>query len=214
MNRPNIQLAILALMIILFSTSGCGGFNALPFIATKTPYPTYTPYPTVTPYPTITDYPTYTPYPTFTEVPTYTPAPPTATPIPALWNVKVISVEKSLNFGNLIFTKAQNSEFLIITIEYTNMGQNRTDFSPMSVLLLFPDGSSYPGGAYTVYDYQSESSNKVTNFITEEPIINYLNPGETRREKFAWVMWTGNVDKKFLLLFPETKPIDVIVPNQ
>ena len=73
MNRPNrFQLVIFVLLIIMFSTSGCEVFNALPFVATATSYPTYTPYPTVTPYPTITDYPTYTPYPpypTFTEGP-------------------------------------------------------------------------------------------------------------------------------------------------
>jgi hypothetical protein len=192
-SHKRLQTVIFDLLFVMFSTSGCAVLNALPFMATATPYPTYTPYPT------------------------FTPPSPTVTLVPERWSVKVISTVMARGFGVLYFTDEQKAEFLIITIEYTYLGQKTTEFSPMSVVLLFPAGSTYPGGAIATTFYQSESNSTVTNFTTEAPILTYIKPGQTKIEKFGWGLTSdGNTHyagTKLRLLFPETKSIDITIGN-
>jgi len=175
----------LAIWVLILSTIACSSGQ---FLATATPYPTLTPYPT------------------------YTPNPPTATPIPARWDVKVLSAIKSKSFGEWYYAEDLKSEYIIVTLEYTYRGERTTSFSPQTVILLFPDGSSWPGYALSATDYQPENSNKVTNFYNQGPILNYIKPGQTKVEKFGWGL-TINSDKKFFLLFPETKPIDIKIED-
>jgi len=194
-SRKKLHTMIFGLLVVMFSTIGCAVFNTLPIVATATPYPTYMPYPT------------YTPYPTFT------PPPPTVTPVPEHWSVKVMSAIKAPTFGDWLYPEDQNAEFVIITIEYTYMGQDTTEFSPQSLVLLFPDGSSHPGAAFTATNYQSDGATTVKNLTTESSLIlTYIRPGQTKIESFGWgLISTG--DTKYRLLFPETKPIDIVVDN-
>ena len=127
--RIQFQTLLLGLLVLAFLSSGCSAYKKLPFFSTATPYPTNTPYPTTTPYPTATSYPTLTPFPTFTPYPTFTP-PPTQVPVMYNWDVKVLSVAKSLTFGTWYYDASQNSEFIILTIEYTNKGQETHHFLP------------------------------------------------------------------------------------
>jgi len=182
-SHKGLRTIIFGLLLVFFSTIGCATFETLPFISTATPYPTYTP------------------------------APPTSTPIPERWSVKVISAIKALTFGDRYYTEDQKSEFLIITIEYTYNGQDTTEFSPQSVILLFPDNSSYPGAAFAATDYQAEGYSTVTDFATQAPILAFIRPGQTKTEKFGWGL-PSIADTKYRLLFPETKPIDITVDNR
>jgi hypothetical protein len=161
-------------------------------------------------FPTATPYPTFTPYPTLAPYPTYTPNPPTMTPVPENWSVKVMSAIKSRTFGEWFYEESVNGEYVIITIEYTYLGRETTGFSPQSVVLLFPDDSSWPGYALAATDYQSENNNKVMNFFNQGPILTYIKPGQTKIEKFGWGL-TVSTDTKYRLLFPETKPIDITI---
>jgi len=176
------------LIVMVFSTIGCATINTLPFIATATPYPTYTPFPT------------------------FTPPPPTATPVPERWSVKVISTTKAQTFGNWFLTEDKKAEIIIVTIEYTYMGQEMTEFYPMSVVLLFPDGSTYPGFGITAFYYQPESNVNVRNFMKEGATLTFIKPGQTKTEKFGWELLSSG-DLKFRILFPETKPIDITIEN-
>jgi len=193
-NQMRFQTMIIGMFIILLSSSGCQAINAM----------TFNPTPTLNP--------TYTPYPTYTLYPTYTPLPPTETPLPKLWTVKVLSAVKSLTFGTWYFPTTQPGEYLIATIEYTFNGQEPIQFSPQSLVLLDPEGSTYPGSALTVTNYQAEDSNVVNNFTAESPILTYIRPGQTKIERFGWALRVFP-DTKFILLFPQTEPIDVIVNN-
>lgn len=193
-SQIRFQTIVIGLLIILLSSSGCQVINAMTFSATPTLNPTYTP------------------YPTYTLYPTYTPLPPTETPLPKLWTVKVLSAVKSLTFGTWYFAASQNTEYLIATIEYTYNGQEPIQFSPQSLVLLDPEGSTYPGSALTVTNYQAENSNIVNNFTAESPILTYIRPGQTKIERFGWALIVFP-DTKFILLFPQTEPIVVNVTN-
>jgi hypothetical protein len=138
-----------------------------------------------------TPYPTYTPYPS-----------------PERWDVQVLSATRSTSFGDLYYEDSTNTTFYIVTIQYTYLGKDTAQFFPMSVLLLFPENSSYAGGAYTVGFYQPEDTTAVQNFINVQPPIIFMQPGETRIEKFAWGFLTTMADTRFKILFPETEPID------
>ena len=155
---------------------------------------------------------TATPYPTLTPYPTYTPNPPTATPIPPRWDVKILSAIKSKSFGEWYYADDVKSEYIIVTIEYTYRGDTTTQFSPQSVVLLFPDGSSWPGYALSATDYQPENNSKVTNFYNQGPVLTYIRPGQTKVEKFGWGL-TINSDTKYRLLFPEMEPIDITIED-
>lgn len=155
---------------------------------------------------------TATPYPTLTPYPTYTPNPSTATPVPARWEVKVVSAVKSKSFGEWYYADDVKSEYIIVTLEYTYRGDQTVPFSPQTVVLLFPDGSSWPGYALSATDYQPENTSKVTNFYNQGPILNYIKPGQTKVEKFGWGL-TITSDTEYRLLFPETEPIDVKIGN-
>ena len=186
-HRARLQAMTFRLLIVMFITMGCAT-STLPFIATATPYPTYTPYPT------------------------FTPLPPTATPVPDRWKVKVISAVKAQTFGEWFFEESLKAEYIIITIEYTYMGQETTEFSPQSVVLLLPEGSTWPGYAVAATEYQAENNIKVTDFFNQGPIITFMRPGQTKIEKFGWG-FTASADKKYRLLFPETEPIDITISN-
>ena len=155
---------------------------------------------------------TATPYPTLTPYPTYTPNPPTATTIPPRWDVKILSAIKSKSFGEWYYADDVKSEYIIVTIEYTYRGDTTTQFSPQSVVLLFPDGSSWPGYALSATDYQPENNSKVTNFYNQGPVLTYIRPGQTKVEKFGWGL-TINSDTKYRLLFPEMEPIDITIED-
>jgi hypothetical protein len=125
------------------------------------------------------------------------------------WEARIISTEKTLDFGGWTYEESDNAEFLVVTIEYTNISDEIQPFWPQSVLLLYPEGSSYPGIAQTVSDYQVENSNFVTNFAKQNPILSYINPQETKTDKFGWEIYMLD-DTKFQILFPESKPIEII----
>jgi hypothetical protein len=103
-------------------------------------------------------------------------------------------------------------EYVIVTIEYTYLGRETTEFSPQSVVLLFPDNSSWPGYALAATDYQSESNNKVMNFFNQGSILTYIKPGETKIEKVGWGVGIST-DTHYRLFFPETEPIDITIEN-
>jgi hypothetical protein len=179
------------LVLVLISTCGCSSINSLPFISSQTPLPTYTL------------------YPTYTSYPTYTPAPPTATPIPEKWIVKVLSSTQALNCGNGFAYKASDkSKYVELTIQYTYNGQDTIEFFPGSLELLYPDGTKYPGSVLFTYDYQPENSNTFLDFYNSAPIMTFIKPGQTKIEKWCWAT-SDLVDTKYLLLFPEIEPIDV-----
>jgi len=181
-SHKRLQTMIFGLLIVMFSTCGCAFVNSLPFIATQTPYPTYTPFP------------------------------PTATPVPARWTVEILSTIKAQTFGTWYYTQDQPADFIIVTIEYTYHGQETTEFSPMSVVLLFQDGSSFPGfGAVPQY-YQTENNNTVVNLLTQGAFFTYIKPEQIKIEKFGWGI-TPPTDTKYRLLFPETPAIDIVVEN-
>jgi hypothetical protein len=205
--RIQFQTLLLGLLILAILTSGCSAYKKLPFFSTATPYPTNTPYPTTTPYPTATAYPTLTPFPTFTPYPTFTP-PPTQVPVMYNWDVKVLSVTKSLTFGTWYYDTSQNSEFIIMTIEYTNKGQETITFYPMSVVLVFPENSTFPGASLAASLYQPEGSTIVRSFDNDGPVISYISPGQTKTDQFAWAV-AALTDNHYKLLFPGMDPIDL-----
>jgi hypothetical protein len=184
-----ISAAGLVFLLLIFSTLACSSGS---LFTTPTPFPTFTPYPTLTAYPT------------------YTPLPPTITPQPKTWDVKILSAIKSRNFGEWYYEESVKSEYIILTIEYTYNGKKTMEFSPQSVVLVFPEGSIWPGYALGATDYQPENTSKVTNFYTQGPIMTYIKPGQTKVEKFAWGL-TTNTDTKLRLIFPEAEPIDFLI---
>jgi hypothetical protein len=183
--RTKIIPFVLSLLVLALGGSACQLPVSLPFLQTSTPQPTYTPYPT------------------------YTPPPPAA-----LWEVEVLSAIRSDTFGDLYYEASTNTVFLILTIQYTWLGEETTQFFPMSVVLLQPEDSSYPGGAYTAAFYQPENTTAVQNFITTRPPIVYILPGETRIEKFSWSLSVDGTDTRLQLLFPETLPLDFVISSQ
>src|SRR3972149_11511114 len=162
MNKLFRSIPLFSLLFLaLFSSSGCSVVDAFPLPPPLPPYPTLTPYPTDTPFPT----------PTL--------SPPTATPIADQWEVKIISATKSLVFGGLLYTETMNMEFLIVTIEYTNLRQETIEFHPGSLVLVYPDGSSYPGYSQIVNVSQAEGASVVIDLVKEIPPIIYAKPGQT-----------------------------------
>ena len=120
----------------------------------------------------------------------------------------MISATKDLTFGTWYFTETQKSEFLIVTIEYTYNGEGTAEFSPESVVIVFPEGSTYPGFAMAATNYQAEGSNIVANFMNDGPVLTYVKHNQTRRDKFGWGISTVG-DTQYQLLFPDTAPIEI-----
>jgi hypothetical protein len=155
-----------------------------------------------------TPYPTYTPYPTLTFAATFTPYPVMEDDNPPKWEISVVNVEKARSFGIWEYKETDNAEFLILTISYTNITNEKQAFAPQSLLLLFPEGTSYPGSAMQVSEYQKHGSSQVVSFKATGAFFEYIDPGETRLEKFGWELLQLN-DTGYKLLFPETKAIDI-----
>lgn len=177
---------LFAFLVVFLITASCEASSAIPFLATATPYPTYTP------------------------LPTFTPLPPTATPVPERWSMKVISAVKAQKFGEWFFEEGgPASEFILLTVEYTYHGDVAIDFYPMSVELLFPQGSYFPGLALAAGYYQPENSIVVMNFANA-PVLTTIKPGQTKVEKFGWAIFSHG-DTRFVLLFPEADPVEINV---
>lgn len=184
--RTGIISKTIFLLTILFFTIACLSTNSVPFISTATPYPTNTPFPT------------------------YTQAPPTFTPIPQRWTVRIISAVKSLSFGEYFYSEEDESEFVILTIEYSYMGQDTIPFYPGSLVLVYPEGSLYPGWSLNSYSYQAENSAIVNDMYNDAPIITYISPGQTKIEKFGFQM-SSDEETHYILVFPEVEPIDFTI---
>ncbi len=182
-SRPKLQMTSFALLIVFFATIGCSVSSAVPLGATATPLPTYTPHPSLTPASTLT------------------------APVADRWKVEILSATKSLKFGTWAYDKEQKAEFLIVTVRYTYLGQEPIEFSPQSIVLLFPNTSSDPGVALAVGYYQPEGVGAVINFGTQSPGLVLTKPGQTKTERLGWSLFSSK-DTAYRLFFPETRSID------
>ena len=95
---------------------------------------------------------------------------------------------------------------VIVTIEYTYLGQGRAEFSPETVVLMNTSTVGLVGWARTAELYQAEDNSRIVDF-DKESLTNYLDSGETKTEVFIWE-FPGNYTD-FRLFFPETEAIDI-----
>ncbi len=191
MNRQKRLAAVLAVGLLIPALSiVCSSTNSLPFIATATPYPTYTPFPTFTPLP----------------------PQPTLTPTPERWSVHVLRALRAPTFGDLFFKKGDKYEYLIVTVQYSFAGTYTYRFFPMSVELVYPEGSGWPGFAAAAEAYQAEGDDYVMDFYNEPTLYSLIKPGETHTDKFAWTIPVGG-EERYLLFFPEVPAIEIRPEN-
>ena len=143
--------------------------------------------------------------PTSTPRPAFTPAPPTALPRLEPWQVRVVSVATSPDYGGFSPADSENL-FVVLTIEYRNTGAATAQFSPEGVVLVNVTDDTLVGWGKTPTIYREEGSDDVWDF-DEDSVLFDVEPGVTWTEEFVWE-FPGNFTD-FLLYFPETRSIEV-----
>jgi hypothetical protein len=187
--KSRIPRIVLLLLIVTALTSGCGAIMQVINPATATPYPTNTPYPTATPYPEKI----------------------AGMATSDIWKVKIISAERSLKFEDWYFAEGTGGEYILVTVEFTNMSSKTAQHYPKAVELLYANNPTYPGEALRANVYKTEYGDYY-NFTENAPLITYVNPGQTKIETFGWEI-VADGHKDFMLLFPGVDLIDFTVDN-
>jgi hypothetical protein len=141
---------------------------------------------------------------TATPYPTYTPFPPTATPKPDLWSVKVNSVTTAGEFGTYSPTD-ENMRFIILSIEYTYRGEEAVAFFPESLVLTDMTGM-HIGWSRTPSLYQGDGNTNIILF-TSDTVMSQISPGKTVNDIFVWIFPKDR--SKFQLFFPESKALEI-----
>jgi hypothetical protein len=205
-----LKLSILVPIVVLLALSFACGIIPTP-LPTVTPTPTHTatPTPTLTPSPTSTATPTDTPTPTVTPTPTPASTPTVGeTVIGPYWQVTVEDVETDERFGDYYIAEDTGFQFVILTIECTNLRSEDVEWSPQSVVMVYVGGGEYAGWTTTAALYASKVSGRVTNFEEESVIVDW-DAEETRTFQLAFVL--PQAFTEFVLYFPETPGIGIEV---
>ena len=143
-----------------------------------------------TPPPTATLAPTATPYPTYRG------------------SVKVVSAEGVAEFGTFYMPSGSTGRLVLLTIEYTNTGQDKAEFSPDTVILMNKTASGIVGWGRTPALYRAESTSRIED-LDEEAFLNFVDPQDTKTEVFAWEFPKSYTS--FRLYFPEAETIEVSI---
>jgi hypothetical protein len=122
---------------------------------------------------------------------------------PQKWAVDIIDAEKSKEFGTWSYEETEDGEFMILTIHYKNVSNERQAFAPESAVILFPEDSEYDGSAILCKEYQTGNSSHVVYFANDGGFFLYVEPGEERTDHFAWEIREMD-EVNFELIFPET----------
>lgn len=205
-SKPSVLVLIVVLLVLSFA---CG--------IIPTPEPTITPTATQTPTPT----PTQTPTPTNTATPTNTPIP-TATPTPTpastptvgdtvtgtYWEVTVEDVETDKEFEGYYIEEDSAFQFVILTLECTNLRPEDVEWSPESVVMVYVGRGDYAGWTSKPALYARTVGGRVTNF-EEEAIIVTWDTEETRTFQLIFVL--PQAFNEYILYFPETPGIGIEV---
>ncbi|WP_420628188.1 hypothetical protein [Candidatus Leptofilum sp.] len=127
--------------------------------------------------------------------------------IPARWEVEIISSEAAQEFDTWHFPDGSENIMVILTIEYTYHGQDRELFLPESITLVHTGTEGFSGWGRTASLYRAEGTSQIVD-LTDESLVNYLDPGGTRTDTFVWE-WPNDKYTEFRLFFPEIEAIDI-----
>jgi hypothetical protein len=193
---PGIFVAGLALLILSLA---CG--------LIPTPEPTLTPTPTQTPAPTPTQAPTPTNTPTTTPTPTPEPMPVVGDTVTGrYWEVTVEEAETDSEFGDYYFPDDSQFQFVILTIECTNLRPEDIEWTPQTVVLAYIGRGELAGWARTAVMYAPTVGGRVRNLEEEIVLVNW-EAGETRTFQIAFGF--PRILSEFVLYFPETPGISI-----
>ena len=103
-------------------------------------------------------------------------------------------------------TEDSGFQFVILTLECTNLRPDDIDWSPQSVVMVYVGSGEYAGWALTPALYARTVGGRITN-LGDQAVILSWDAGETRTFQLIYAL--PQIFDEYVMYFPETPGIGV-----